>query len=605
MKKLFTLLMLVALVATASAQVQFAGRKAASRHLLQRENTQRGGYSHRAPATSPGDVITEQPEGEAMRYERSGQALVVYDGVLYTSEQSDKTTLVYDPDGTTVWFKNIVNGLSGQFGDSWVRGTLSDDGTTLTVPLDQTVAWSYQFEAGIGLAWGRTVVNEDNTMVSFERDETVTEAVYTISDGKLTLQGTNGRTEFQNEIQDFVAEGLTCCYEDDGAWPGFLEWNTVLTEKPVIPAPDIINEQPEGELRQYVRTGSNIYQGWMGPVLTEQKGMADIVFDPDGKTVYLRDVVYDVASDVWVRGTLSDDGTKITVPTGQYLYWDETEEKGMVVQWMSTGVEPQLDEEGQEQQVMTLTVHLGVTEVTYTIADGTISLDNCVGDPNAEYPNNYIATGLGVVYDNDLTFCAMDFNTTYTEFVLTPAVPADPILLEDAWFDDGTEDGYSCLDFTIPSEDVDGNYINLQYTSLSVYTDDDEPFTFLAETYYNDLTEDMTEIPYEIYNSGYDFDAARIYFYRTNAGDNPLFTQRIGLQVHYDVPVVGEDGETTAVRNSSNIVYWYLNNSAVSDVKAASATGDDAYYNLMGQRMRGTSLPAGIYIHNGKKVVIK
>ncbi len=379
----------------------------------------------------------------------------------------------------------------------------------------------------------------------------------------------------------------------------------MLTEKPVIPAPDIISEQPEGELRQYVRTGCNIYQGWMGPVLTDQKGMADIVFDPDGKTVYLRDVVYDVASDVWVRGTLSDDGTKITVPTGQYLYWDETEEKGMVVQWMSTGVETQLDEEGQEQQVMTLTVHLGVTEVTYTIADGTISLDNCVGDPNAEYPNNYIATGLGVVYDNDLTFCAMDFNTTYTEFVLTPAVPADPILLEDAWFDDGTEDGYSCLDFTIPSEDVDGNYINLQYTSLSVYTDDDEPFTFLAETYYNDLTEDMTEIPYEIYNSGYDFDAARIYFYRTNAGDNPLFTQRIGLQVHYDVPVVGEDGETTVVRNSSNIVYWYLNNSAVSDVKAASATGDDAYYNLMGQRMRGTNLPAGIYIHNGKKVVIK
>ena len=75
--------------------------------------------------------------------------------------------------------------------------------------------------------------------------------------------------------------------------------------------------------------------------------------------------------------------------------------------------------------------------------------------------------------------------------------------------------------------------------------------------------------------------------------------------MHYDVPVVGEDGETTVVRNSSNIVYWYLNNSAVSDVKAASATGDDAYYNLMGQRMRGTNLPAGIYIHNGKKVVIK
>ncbi len=605
MKKFSTLMLLVTLVATASAQVPFAGRKAASRHLLQRENTQRGGYSHRTPATSPGDVITTQPEGEAMRYERSGQGLVVFDGTIYTTQQSDRTTLVYDPDGTTVWIKNIVNGLANQFGESWVRGTLSPDGTTLTVSLDQTVAWSYQFEAGIGLAWGRTVTNEENTMVSFERDETVTEAVYTIEDGTIKLQGTNGRTEFQNDIQDFVAQGLTCCYEDDGAWPGFMEWNTVLTEKPVIPAPDIITEQPAGQLRRYVRTGSNIYQAWMGPAITNQSGMADIVFDEDGQTVYLRDAVYDVVSDAWVRGTINAEGNKITVPLGQYLYWDETEEKGMVMQWMSTGVETQLDEEGNEQQVLTLVVHQGVTEATYTLNDGTITLDNTVGNPEAEYPNNYIATGLGVVYDKELTFCAMDFGTTYQEFILTPAVPADPILPEDAWFDDGTEDGYNCLDFTIPAEDIDGNFIDLQYTSLSVFTDDDVPFVFEAATYTNDLEQDMTEIPYDIYSSGYDFDAARIYFYRTNMGDNPLFQNRIGLQVHYDVPVEGENGETTIVRNSSNIVYWEKGNSAVTEVKAATATGDNAYYNLMGQRMTGNNLPAGIYIHNGRKVVVK
>ena len=199
----------------------------------------------------------------------------------------------------------------------------------------------------------------------------------------------------------------------------------------------------------------------------------------------------------------------------------------------------------------------------------------------------------------------MDFGTTYQEFILTPAVPADPILPEDAWFDDGTEDGYNCLDFNIPAEDIDGNFIDLQYTSLSVFTDDDVPFVFEAATYTNDLEQDMTEIPYDIYSSGYDFDAARIYFYRTNMGDNPLFQNRIGLQVHYDVPVEGENGETTIVRNSSNIVYWEKGNSAVTEVKAATATGDNAYYNLMGQRMSGNRLPAGIYIHNGRKVVVK
>ena len=601
MKKFTTMLLLVALATTASAQVQFAGRHDTGRYLLRPQMSHRS----QAPRHVLGELVTTQPEGEARQYVRSGQGLVVYDNTLFTTDQSDKTTLVYADDGKTVWIKNIVNGMSEQFGDSWVQGTLSDDGTTLTVSLEQTAGWSYQYEVGLRLAWGSTLIDETGNMIRFSRDESVTEAVYTIDGETLTLQGTSGRSEFAQDINDFVATGLTCCYEDDGAWPGYLEWNTVLTEKAPVPVPDIINEQPEGELRSYVRSGGNIYQSWWGPMSMEQTGMADVVFDPDGKTVYLRDVVYDVVGDAWVRGTLSDDGTRITVPMGQYLYWQEAEEIGMKVMWMSTGVETQTDEEGNEQQVMTLTVHEGVTEATYTITDGVISLDNSVGDLNAEFPNNFIATGIGVVYDNDYTFCAMDFNTVYDPFNLVPVVPADPILPEDAWFDDGTEDGYSCLDFTIQPSDVDGNFIDLQYTSYSVFTDNDEPFTFEASTYSYDLEEDMTDIPYAIYNSGYDFNSSRIYFYRTNMGDNPLFTQRIGLQVHYDVPVVGEDSETTIVRNSSNIVYWELSNSAVTDVKSAATTGDDAYYNLMGQRFSADRLPAGIYIHNGRKVIVR
>ena len=37
-----------------------------------------------------------------------------------------------------------------------------------------------------------------------------------------------------------------------------------------------------------------------------------------------------------------------------------------------------------------------------------------------------------------------------------------------------------------------------------------------------------------------------------------------------------------------------------SDVK-----GDNNYYNLMGQKMNGNNLPAGIYIHNGKKIIVR
>lgn len=608
MRKFFTLLMAVAMVATVQAQVQFNGRATKSHLTLNREkvSTQRGGFQNQMRPKALGNLISEQPEGEVKQYVRSGFGFTVSDGTLFTTTQDAKTSIVYDADGTTVYIKNIVNGMSYDFGDSWAVGTLSADGTTITVSLEQTVGWSWMYDVGIRLAWGRTVINDEGTMVSFERDETVTEAVYVIDGETISLQGTSGATEFQNTIEDFVAEGLTCVYEDDGAWPGYLEWNTVLTEREPVPVPEIITEQPAGELHSYIRSGANIYQGWDGPAMVNQSGMADVVFDEDGETVYLRDVVYEVASNVWVKGTINADRTKITVPMGQYLYWDENGEFGMVLQWMSTNVETTTDEEGNEQNVMTVTVHQGVTEATYTIDGETISLDNCSGDPNAQFPSNFIATGLGVVYNNDLTFCAMDFNTVYNEFHLVPAVPADPVLYEDSWFDSGEEDGYSCFDFTVLAEDVDGNYIDPTHLVYSIFTDDDVPFVFEAATYSNDLTEDMTDIPYEIYSSGYDFDMSRIYFYRTNMGDNPMFTQRIGIQVHYDVPVTSKGRDITIVRNSSNIVYWELPPSAISEVRTEPTTTDDAYYNMMGQRFNaGSTLPAGIYIHKGKKIIVK
>ena len=73
----------------------------------------------------------------------------------------------------------------------------------------------------------------------------------------------------------------------------------------------------------------------------------------------------------------------------------------------------------------------------------------------------------------------MDFNTVYKEFKLQPAVPADPVLYEDSWFDSGEEDGYSCFDFTVLPEDVDGNYIDPSHLVYSIFTDDDVPFVFL------------------------------------------------------------------------------------------------------------------------------
>ena len=49
----------------------------------------------------------------------------------------------------------------------------------------------------------------------------------------------------------------------------------------------------------------------------------------------------------------------------------------------------------------------------------------------------------------------------------------------------------------------------------------------------------------------------------------------------------------------------YIDNgiSSVDDVKVTTLPSDDSYYNLQGQRV--SEPQAGIYIHNGKKVVVK
>ena len=242
---------------------------------------------------------------------------------------------------------------------------------------------------------------------------------------------------------------------------------------------------------------------------------------------------------------------------------------------------------------------IGGKAMTYT-NNWTSFLDFAQGE---YWPNSTATLGCGT----NVALPVTEISYTYEEQgeQLVPAVPADPVLYDDAWFDSGEEDGYSCLDFLVKAEDVDGNPIDRTHILYSIFTDDDVPFVFDAATYSVDLDEDMTEIPYEIYNDGYDFDVSRIYFYRTNMGDNPMFTRRIGIQVHYDVPVTTGGKETTIVRNSSNIVYWNLEATAITEVNATPATGDNAYYNMMGQRFTGKNLPAGIYIHNGKKVIVK
>ena len=192
------------------------------------------------------------------------------------------------------------------------------------------------------------------------------------------------------------------------------------------------------------------------------------------------------------------------------------------------------------------------------------------------------------------------YNTNYDfpsfeEYVETVAGLQDP-----SWYAFSPEGsfsdfGYAYAQVVIPATDIEGNELNTDNLYYSIYIGDSTtPYVFEASTYTNDLTEDITEIPYN-YN-GFDF-----YPYSVGSEIHAFFTYfsidnlRMGVQsIFYDAK-----GNV----HKSNIVYCN-EGSGVELVKADDLSDDNApIYNMMGRRVNANA--KGLLIKNGKKIYVK
>lgn len=346
---------------------------------------------------------------------------------------------------------------------------------------------------------------------------------------------------------------------------------------------DIITEQPEGTVVDYTRAGEFMYVSIYGYDAENQVGRVKVVYADDGKTVYIKDpLCYGEGVGAWAKGELSDDGLTISVPLGQYVSYNEDYNYGLVLAWGSTEV----IDLGDDFYWLDFYPAEGVTEAIYAIdpETRTITLQGSEGDVNAPFPYNCVATGLAGVWSDDGSVATIEWGSTWTvRGESHPAVPANPEAIE--FFDCGTEEGYTRFDFNINLFDVDGNPLDADALTYSIFTDNDQLFTFDYDTYgfNNGFDTDMTEIPYGY--SGYDFYLRRVYFYRTNKGENPFFTWRIGIQLNYTV-----DGVT----NKSDIVYLEVYpQTSVSEVNTDKSVASVRYYNVAGQQV---SQPSGLTI---------
>ena len=563
MKKLSLLLVALAFAVTASAAVNFNGRALPKMkpELRSEKFMDKSNFGHTRM-----NLISEQPAGELKTYIRSGQAIVYsyYYGV-YNTEQEGKTYIVYAEDGHTVYIKDIVYGLDY---DSWVEGTIDESGEFITVPMDQELYWSDTYQAYIRLCWGSTYTYDvdGDTYIGFERDDRTTEAYFMIDGDNLTLVGGNG--------EDIDATGLTAYWEDDDSWTGCLDWDTQLTLTENYVPHEVMYDQPEGQLMTYTRTGGYIYYGW-GYSIGETSNKVNLVWGPD-RTVYMQDPMLQISTGAWIKGEIDPTYSYVSFPVGQYIYDNVDAEYGAIVVWSTFDV----DEEGYVDYA----IDERTSEIIYAFdaEDGTLTLVGSQGNPEFDEDGYLICPasfeGPMLVYSDDLSFIEIDYNVVAKELHLVPAIPADPTA--DEWYDCGDESGFSKFYFTLPTTDIDGNPLDMEYLSYSVYTDNDQLFTFTGEDYTFDLNEgdEYTEIPYWLWSDAVDFRDYFIYMYRTNAeGYEPLFNHQIGIQVHYTV-----DG----VKNSSNIVYLEVfPDTKVNEINAGKTIANVRYFNVAGQEM--------------------
>ncbi len=616
MKKLSVLLVAMAVAVSASAGVNLkASRSIKSNKIMPKTEMVKSTVKvNDLKAKTQMRAAIADPEGEAKTYLRSGKAIYVSNGYLYTGEQNKRIDMVYGENGK-VYMKNLLFGTGDAYGENWVEGQMNEDGTEIVVPMGQSIYYSDYYMADVVLAFGQTEVlyDEDGSAyLELTVDDRVTEAVYSVDGDVITLQGTDGPAEFTGELSDYEAYGLCAYWTDDLSFAG-LEWNTVFTETEAPVVPTVITEIPEGcTTYQFYRNSACIYNSIFGIGETATDGKFTLAIDEANGVAYIQNPSWWHDSyNSWVKGTYDAATGMITIPTGQYLTYSEAYEYGVVLGWGKTYTyENGVDEEtGEPLYYLGTELDERTTEIQYMFDGEKIFLLGCEGDINAEFPESFNATGLYTYYSDDLSMTALEFTNgeeaTGDPVNIVPAVPANPSA--DEWYDCGDETGFSRFYFTLPTTDVDGNRIESEYVTYSIFVDnvvngvaDPEIFHFTGDDYTFDLDydADITEVTYDLYSSAVDFHDYYVYMYRTNAdGYEPLFTENIGIQVYYTV-----NGE----RNASDIVWLYPTQTNVDELNAGKTVANVRYFNVAGQEMaqpEGITIKVTTYTDGSKSAV--
>ena len=239
-------------------------------------------------------VITEQPEGLMKIYNRTGY--VINDGNISSTSPAEQTgfmTVVFAEDNIVY----IEDPVSEHAYNRWAKGTLSEDGTTISLPLGQYIDYIRSFDMALSL----NVLTYDETLNTFIPDEEATEITYTIDGDNIVLNGTN-----RQRILGTVFRPFRDFMELDGNWSGTGDYASVYT-----PFDEETCTPPANLKTTSLKMSASMYGGVDWEQLT-----TDVTIGEDGKDFYLQGITNYVPKG-WIKGTRS--GNTITFPSGQFI----------------------------------------------------------------------------------------------------------------------------------------------------------------------------------------------------------------------------------------------------------------------------------------------
>lgn len=452
-----------------------------------------------AMAGSPLRIISEQEVfGEYLIYQRSNHGSAVNPEThTYYVPQNGVLEVVKEPvQPRVVFIKNIVYGSEREFGDYWVYGIENDTTHNIVVPLGQVIYEQapdgsfIRSSRNAVLTWGTVHFDAVSGLTTFTRNLAVEKATYVAEGNTIHIEGTSGPVAIEDEnnpylnisaraLKSYDATGLAIVWEGEtDEWAGYLEWGTEMSTNPFI-----IEKQPEGVVKTYNRTSDCIhysdysYNKATQPTYSTEKlsDKGQIVFDYDGKTVYLKEPFLSMDNGVWIMGTLSDDGEYITVPLPQFIKSDGWYGKSMTQ--AECRLEPTLlPNAGSPVYAINVDALPYYNYMVYNIDGNTITLQGTWANLDAPYPDNYNASGI-FFYDAYDNVGVIEANIVY---VLDEDTPAEPTVKTSAPVINGNAEnnGHAYRIEIVPTEPSTIYVRTLFSNSYSEWVQYDDPILF-------------------------------------------------------------------------------------------------------------------------------